>query len=889
MWINGPVSPQHTRERAKDDIEFQARLLQYVSQVVTECMPPEYVDDRHNVVGHRVFQPLLSPDDPSFNDAMSFDLYDIINARQMHNPNHTPTCFKHGNATCRSHFPRPFVEVTTFDQETGVIHIKRDHPFLNGYNPWIAIITRANHDCQFLFTKNHALAVIHYVMKYISKPETSLHSKLTIAAAVRRSINDQDANINIDMGKRMLLKTYNKLDSHREVGIPEALSHLLDFPDHFTEDTFQSINTTHLFGYMTRIAQTQVDVTPDSDGIYDANIIRNGVGYTIVTLFEDYVCRGDALQTLCLYDYCSLFYKQNRINSGFPFAVLHPQHFTHRQYLRTTKPAIPTLLGKLLFLKPSTEDGEARNTYYCLLSGLFFPWSYDRPIKSSNSSWEEYYAANCHTLSSRLRRYIDNLDLLHKSQEESRIDRLQRQAMSYDERIEDRPDVETEEPTIEPTLSIESTTTSIHSPLVQQAIDLATLPAPEWYVQEALTFNWTNGYFSTTAFTGDAMNLSSPSSIYYCDIPSKQLNATIKNLPGSSESNIQSAGSDSSAVSIIQPHVYLSSTPMDIGQSIVDEFSLNEEQTIAFRIIANHTVGQSTFGEQLRMGIFGEGGTGKSRLIMAIRAWFTYLRQSGQLVVTAMTGTAAFKINGTTLHSAVGIRVEKNDRGGNSKVAATHKTKWADRQYLIIDEVSMMDCSVISRLHTKLGLLKSRPSDLFGGVNMIFLGDFLQFPAVSQMDVYLNNHRCEAGHRLWRSLNAVVILKKQMRQSEDPEYASLLSRIRIRSPTETDIIRLNSRIGVPLPHMSSLPVVVRRHSVRHAINMERLQQYSDALDYTVTHCIANIQKRVGITIQDAYQCKYGESGMDGDAVLALAPGVPLLITRNINQHLGTIF
>ena len=142
----------------------------------------------------------------------------------MHSPAHTPTCFKYGKTNCRSHFPRPLVHATTFDATTGVIHIKRGHPFLNGYNPWITITTRANHDCQFLFTKNHALAVIHYVMKYISKPETSLHSKLTVAAAVRRSISE-DCVASSDLGKRMLLKTYNKLDSHREVGIPEALSH----------------------------------------------------------------------------------------------------------------------------------------------------------------------------------------------------------------------------------------------------------------------------------------------------------------------------------------------------------------------------------------------------------------------------------------------------------------------------------------------------------------------------------------------------------------------------------------------------------------------------------------------------------------------------------------
>ena len=54
-------------------------------------------------------------------------------------------------------------------------------------------MTNGNHDIQYLFTKNHALAVIHYVMKYITKPETTLHAKLMVAAAVCQASSDPGA------------------------------------------------------------------------------------------------------------------------------------------------------------------------------------------------------------------------------------------------------------------------------------------------------------------------------------------------------------------------------------------------------------------------------------------------------------------------------------------------------------------------------------------------------------------------------------------------------------------------------------------------------------------------------------------------------------------------
>src|SRR5216117_811532 len=99
---------------------------------------------------------------------------------------------------------------TRFDEATGIIYIKRDHPYLNNYNKWFSIMTRGNHDIQFLFTNNHAMAIVYYIMKYISKPEAALHSKLTIAAAIHKTMTtspqpDSDSYI----VKMMLLKTYN--------------------------------------------------------------------------------------------------------------------------------------------------------------------------------------------------------------------------------------------------------------------------------------------------------------------------------------------------------------------------------------------------------------------------------------------------------------------------------------------------------------------------------------------------------------------------------------------------------------------------------------------------------------------------------------------------------
>ena len=90
---------------------------------------------------------------------------------------------------------------------------------------------------------------------------------------------------------------------------------------------------------------------------------------------------------------------------------------------------------------------------------------------------------------------------------------------------------------------------------------------------------------------------------------------------------------------------------------------------------------------------------------------------------------------------------------------------------MIIDEVSMLSCETMVSLNAQLMKIKNRPAVPFSGVNLIFFGDFSQFPAVSRFYLYMDKPESKyaLGNDLWRSLNAVLILHQQMRQAEDPE------------------------------------------------------------------------------------------------------------------------
>jgi len=56
------------------------------------------------------------------------------------------------------------------------------------------------------------------------------------------------------------------------------------------------------------------------------------------------------------------------------------------------------------------------------------------------------------------------------------------------------------------------------------------------------------------------------------------------------------------------------------ASSIVDAFTLKVEQRCAFQIIVDHTLHRQGLPNQLLMGVFGEGGTGKTQVIKAVQA-----------------------------------------------------------------------------------------------------------------------------------------------------------------------------------------------------------------------------------------------------------------------------
>ncbi len=130
----------------------------------------------------------------------------------------------------------------------------------------------------------------------------------------------------------------------------------------------------------------------------------------------------------------------------------------------------------------------------------------------------------------------------------------------------------------------------------------------------------------------------------------------------------------------------------------------------------------------------GEPGSGKTYVITQ---YITYLREHGIFPsVTASTGIAATHIGGMTVHSwsSIGISdfLSKYDL---DRIASNPKVqrRISQAKVLIIDEVSMLSAETLSMVDAVCR--EVRRIDLaFGGLQMIFVGDFFQLPPVRKTE-----------------------------------------------------------------------------------------------------------------------------------------------------------
>jgi ATP-dependent DNA helicase PIF1 len=197
----------------------------------------------------------------------------------------------------------------------------------------------------------------------------------------------------------------------------------------------------------------------------------------------------------------------------------------------------------------------------------------------------------------------------------------------------------------------------------------------------------------------------------------------------------------------------------------------SEEQIKAF---AAYSQGKNIF-------VTGPGGTGKTALIKYIQK--DAARKGFNIQVCALTGCAAvlLECKAKTLHSWAGIGLGKGTFDQLvTKISKNRflKGNWKGTDILVVDEVSMMSQKLLELLDA-IGKAIRKDSRPFGGIQLIFSGDFYQLPPVGDKDDIETSKFCFES-TLWSqtfSRENHIQLTKIFRQT-DPVYQKILNQIR---------------------------------------------------------------------------------------------------------------
>ena len=219
----------------------------------------------------------------------------------------------------------------------------------------------------------------------------------------------------------------------------------------------------------------------------------------------------------------------------------------------------------------------------------------------------------------------------------------------------------------------------------------------------------------------------------------------------------------------------------------MEDNGLSKEQQYAFQ---KYKLGHNLF-------ITGPGGTGKSHLIKTIKSDLE--SRSIKHAVCALTGCAAVLLNccAKTIHSWSGIGLgvgEIHDILDKAIRNRKANTNWKTTQVLIIDEVSMLSMKIFDALNKVGQLIRKNHSKPFGGIQLIFIGDFFQLPPVGRYTEPETIMFCFQSSNWFStfSLNNHVILKTLFRQ-KDPIYIKVLEEVRQGVISEESAEILNQR------------------------------------------------------------------------------------------------
>jgi len=284
--------------------------------------------------------------------------------------------------------------------------------------------------------------------------------------------------------------------------------------------------------------------------------------------------------------------------------------------------------------------------------------------------------------------------------------------------------------------------------------------------------------------------------------------------------------------------------------------TLNEEQ---LKVISEVQNGNNIL-------LTGGGGVGKSYTIKYIVSKYN----NKNIGLCAMTGCAAILIDGTTIHSFMGIGVGEGTIENLVRKASRFKknfNKLKTLDILIIDEVSMLDKELFDKISHIFQIIK-RCTKPFGGIQVILVGDLFQLAPINGEYCFLSSHWDECDIKTF-------LLTINMRQ-KDIVFQGLLERLRWGKCSDEDFIILSKMKNTVFPENIIPTRLYSRNDDADIINNRELHKLNSEEHIFYIKAENAIAKNWAVNV-----AKIQEK-------LALRINAQVILTYNVNIKIGLV-
>lgn len=193
--------------------------------------------------------------------------------------------------------------------------------------------------------------------------------------------------------------------------------------------------------------------------------------------------------------------------------------------------------------------------------------------------------------------------------------------------------------------------------------------------------------------------------------------------------------------------------------------NLNTEQKKALKILLNSK--QNIF-------LSGAAGTGKSYVLKVYREILK--AQNISIPVVASTGAAALLVNGVTFNSYFGLGIMHGEQEDIVE-KAMHNRHVCERivyaDTIIVDEVSMISGEVLEAANILCQRIRKNKK-FFGGIRMLFVGDFYQLGPFSEIQ---KPDWCFLS-KAWKSGKIKNIELKKIMRTNEKVFLNVLAKVR---------------------------------------------------------------------------------------------------------------